>query len=80
MTLPQAPRRSLVSHPRTARIAISGGNVAGVCIFLTEEDLRELNINPYEIHYVRYSIDVETRQLELAEDGLSEEENGLKDQ
>lgn len=80
MPHPQAHRRSLVARPRTARIAVSDGNVAGVCIFLTEEDLRELNIDLHEARYVQYYIDVETRQLEVAENGLSEEEHGLKDQ
>lgn len=76
----QAHHQSLAACTRTARIAVSGEHVAGVCIFLTEEDLRELNIDLHDSRYVRYTIDVETRQLEVAEHGLSEVEHGSTDQ
>lgn len=67
MSHPEPHSQSLAFRTRTARIAVSGGNVAGVCIFLTEEDLRDLNIDLHEVCNVRYSIDVETRQVEVAE-------------
>lgn len=76
----QAHHQSLIARTRTARIAVSGEHVAGVCIFLTEGDLRELNIDLHESRYVRYSIDVETRQLEVAESALPEREHGSTDQ
>lgn len=80
MPHPEPHRQSLAVRTRTARIAVSGGSVAGVCIFLTEEDLRDLNIDLHEISNVRYSIDVETRQVEVAEYDSSEVEHGRPDQ
>lgn len=80
MSHSQAHRQSLIARTRTARIAVSDGNVVGVCIFLTDEDLRELNIDLHEVRYVRYSIDGETSQLEVTESALPEREHGSTDQ
>jgi hypothetical protein len=72
--------QSLASHSRTARIAISGEDVAGVCIFLNEEDLRTLDITPDEVCHVLYTIDVENHQLAIEEPSLSEVKHGMTDQ
>jgi len=70
MSPTQRQHQSLASHTRTANLAISGGSVVGVCIFLDEGDLRELGVDPEEDRLIEYTIDTSTQHLVVMDGGV----------
>lgn len=50
---------------RRANISRYHGEIIGICIFLSEDDLRALGINPADVDAVRYRISVNQEHLTL---------------
>jgi len=61
----QSPETGLTTSSRNAQIAAYCGEVLGVCIFLTESELRELGISlsQTDADAIEYLIDEETGKL-----------------